>query len=161
MSKLTFAIANKLGRSLDECHLIRQAGEVHDVGKYCVPAEILARSGKLDPAEFELMKRHPQAGADVLQAANLPTVLIEVAHHHHERLDGSGYPLGLRGDEISLPARIVAVADVVEAMAHLRPYRGALGPDAALQTITAGSGVTFDASVVAACIAVLHEGFAF
>lgn len=161
VGRLAFAIAGQLGLPLDECHLIRQAGEVHDVGKYCVPAEILARSGKLDPAEFELIKRHPIAGAEVLRVANLPTVLIDVAHQHHERLDGSGYPLGLSGDQLSLPARIVAVADVVEAMAHLRPYRGALGLDAALQTINAGSGVTFDASVVAACVTVMEGGFTF
>ncbi len=161
VGKLSFAIAKVLGLDDELCHRIRQGGEVHDVGKYVVPAEILARSGKLDPVELSLIKRHPEAGAAVLKSAHLPPLLADIALSHHERLDGSGYPHQRKGEEISLAARIVAVADVVEAMAHLRPYRAALGLTAALDTISQGAGSLFDREVVEACHTVFSVGFSY
>jgi len=161
VGRLGMAIALQMGLDHASAVLIRQAGEVHDVGKYAVPAEILARTGKLDPLEFELIQRHPLAGSQVLSAAKLHWPLGDTALQHHERLDGSGYPAGLKGEEICFPARVIAVADVVEAMSHLRPYRAALGTEAALAEIRAGSGTLFDAAVVEACCAVFADGFVF
>jgi HD-GYP domain-containing protein (c-di-GMP phosphodiesterase class II) len=134
---------------------------VHDIGRIEVPQEILALSGALTVEQYELVKRHTIFGANVLTQASLPWPIAEIALQHHERLDGSGYPAGLRGDEIIMPARIVAVADVVEAMMMPRPYRAALGLDAALAEITAGSGTLYDAKVVKSCLAVFNAGFTF
>jgi PAS domain S-box-containing protein len=155
------AIAQHLGLDAKTVRLIRLSGEVHDVGKVAVPAEILTRPAVLAPLEMELVKLHSQVGADVLSSASLPWPIVEVAMQHHERLDGSGYPLGLAGDEIILPARIIAVADVIEAMTSHRPQRGAFRLDQALEEIDSGAGTRFDADVVAACIAVFESGFAF
>lgn len=158
---LAAAIAARLG--LDETAVdgVRLGGLVHDVGKIAVPAEILTRPGRLDPLEQEMVRRHAELGADILGRAQLPWPIAEVALQHHERLDGSGYPSGLVGDRICLPARIVAVADVVEAMAHHRPYRPAPGLGAALSEVRAGAGTTFDADVVDACIDAFNAGFTF
>ena len=134
---------------------------VHDIGKISLPAEILSKPARLDDAEFELVKRHAAKGADILGHGRLPHTVVEIAAQHHERIDGSGYPNGLRGDEISLPARIVAVADVVEAIAHHRPYRPALGIDDAITEITEGNGTRYDADVVVSCLRVLAAGFVF
>jgi HD-GYP domain-containing protein (c-di-GMP phosphodiesterase class II) len=142
-------------------NLIRQAGEVHDIGKIGVPSEILSRPGKLGALEFEIVKTHPTTGFNILSKASLPWPIAEVALQHHERLDGSGYPCGLRGSEIILPARIIAVADVVEAMTQHRPYRPALGLDRALAEVRRGAGTIYDADVVNACLAVFEAGFVF
>ena len=154
-------IARTMGVEESLVRLIRQAGEVHDVGKTAIPTEILTRPGKLSALDFELVTTHCQVGADILAHATLPWPLAEVAHSHHERMDGSGYPRGLKGREIILPARIIAVADVVEAMVHHRPYRAGLGLDAALEEIRTGAGRLFDPDVVAACLAVFDAGFRF
>jgi len=161
VGELSAAIARTLEFDSEAVDTIRLAGDVHDVGKISVPAEILTRPGKLGALEFELIKRHCEVGANILQKASLPKVIVEVALQHHERLDGSGYPHGLSGDQIGMPARIVAVADVVEAMMHYRPYRQALGLEAALTEVTRGSGTLFDVNVVAACIAQFEAGFEF
>jgi HD-GYP domain-containing protein (c-di-GMP phosphodiesterase class II) len=158
---LAVAIARELGLSAKEIDLIRQSSNVHDVGKISVPAENLTRPGKLSRLEFEMVKHHSQIGSGILARARLPWPIAEVALQHHERLDGSGYPSGLRGDEIIMPARIISVADVVEAIAHHRPYRPAWGLDLALAEVRAGAGTKFDADVVAACIAVFDAGFTF
>jgi PAS domain S-box-containing protein len=158
---LSAAIAERLGLPPAEIEGIRRGAEVHDVGKVGVAVEILSRPGRLDDLEFALVKRHCALGADILRRADLPWPIAGIAEQHHERLDGSGYPGGLLGERIILPARIVAVADVVEAMAHHRPYRPALGIDAALAEISKHAGVLFDADVVDACLAEFEAGFTF
>lgn len=154
-------IAEELGLDTGLAGLIRQSGEVHDIGKISVPAEILTRPGRLSKLEYEIVKRHTLIGSDILSQASLPWPIAEVALQHHERLDGSGYPYGLRGDDIILPARIIAVADVVEAMTQHRPYRPGLGIESALEEVVRGAGTLYDAEVVAACLRVIEAGFTF
>lgn len=154
-------IARRMGLEPALCKLIRQSGELHDVGKIAIPVEILTRPGRLGQSEFDLIRTHPIVGADILAKAHLPWPIVDVALQHHERLDGSGYPSGLKGDDVILPARIVAVADVVEAMTQRRPYRPALGSDFALAEIKRGAGAQYDASVVATCLQIFEEGFIF
>jgi HD-GYP domain-containing protein (c-di-GMP phosphodiesterase class II) len=134
---------------------------VHDVGKIVVPAEILAKPGRLTTLEMELIRHHSQEGHDLLAVIECPWPLAAVALQHHERMDGSGYPGGLRGDELLLESRIIAVADVVEAMASDRPYRPALGIAAAVAEIEAGRGVLYDAAVCDVCLETLAGGFVF
>jgi HD-GYP domain-containing protein (c-di-GMP phosphodiesterase class II) len=158
---LAAAIATDLGLDDKMVKLVLQSGEVHDVGNVEVPSEILCYPGGLSAEQFEIVKRHTVVGGDVLSQASLPWPLAVIALQHHERLDGSGYPAGLRGDEIIMPARIIAVADVVESMTQIRPYRPALGIEMALAEITAGAGTLYDARVVSSCVAVFKAGFNF
>jgi putative nucleotidyltransferase with HDIG domain len=160
VAQLAQAIARRLHLEPSVVHRIYLGGTVHDIGKVVVPAEILNRPRGLTTLEFELIKEHCDVGAAVLSAASVPAEIVAVALQHHERLDGSGYPHGLSGDQITLPARIIAVADVIEAMTNHRPYRPAMGLDAAMDEIQAGRGTRFDADVVDACVAVYAEGFA-
>lgn len=122
-----------------------------------IPAEILNKPGRLNPLEYELVKTHPERGYDVLKHIESDWPVAEVARQHHERLDGSGYPRHLKGDEILLEARIVAVADVVESMAAHRPYRAGLGIQTALAEIQRHRGVLYDANVVDACLRLFNE----
>ncbi len=161
VAALSVAIALELGESRRVAEMIGQAAEVHDIGKMSIPTEILTRPGQLHPLEFELMRKHPSTGGDIMVHSGLRSPIPEVAYQHHERLDGSGYPDGLRGDQIAWPARIVAVADVVEAMSQHRPYRSSLGIDAALAEIARGAGTLYDAEVAAACHRVFESGFQF
>jgi HD-GYP domain-containing protein (c-di-GMP phosphodiesterase class II) len=154
-------IAAKMGLDSATVDLIRQSGDLHDVGKIAIPLEILTKPGRLSAEEFALVKQHPAVGAEILTKASLPWPIADVALQHHERLDGSGYPAGLVGEEICLPARIIAVADVVEAMSQHRPYRPALGVGAALDEVRRGAGTLFDEGAVAACLAVFDDGFTF
>jgi HD-GYP domain-containing protein (c-di-GMP phosphodiesterase class II) len=154
-------IAMQLGLEAHLITLIRQSGELHDVGKIAVPAEILTRPGRLSDLEFTMVKTHTTVGGDILTKASLPWPIAQVALQHHERLNGSGYPFSLHNHDIILPARIIAVADVVEAITHHRPYRPALGIEAALAEITVGSGTLYDADVVSACLQVFEAGFTF
>jgi PAS domain S-box-containing protein len=145
--------------ALDE-HVIeglKIAGYIHDIGKIIVPAEILSKPGKLSAAEFELIKGHSKAGYDILKSVNFPWPLGDVAYQHHERLDGSGYPRGLKSDEILLEARITAVADVIEAISSHRPYRPSIGLEGALREIERGRGTAYDAQVVDACLRLFRE----
>ena len=158
---LAAAIATRLGLDARMVDLIRMSGEVHDIGKCAVPVEILVFPGKLDAQQFEMVKRHSEIGYEILKRVDLPWPIAEVALQHHERLDGSGYPSGLSGEEIILSARIVTVADVVEAISQHRPYRAAIGLSQAMDVICAGVGVLFDEIVVKACMTVLDDGFAF
>ncbi len=155
------AIAVHLGLEIKMVNLVRQAGDVHDVGKIAIPAEILTRPGRLSALEFTMIKGHTTIGHRILSNASLPWPIAEVALSHHERLDGSGYPAGLLDRDIILPARIVAVADVVEAMAHFRPYRAALGIDVALAEVAKGAGTLYDRDAVESCRAVFDMGFTF
>jgi PAS domain S-box-containing protein/putative nucleotidyltransferase with HDIG domain len=158
VGELGAAIAGQMGLDDDTVAGVRVAGQVHDVGKIAVPAETLNKPGRLSEVEFAVIKQHAQTGYEILRPIDFPWPVAEVVRQHHERLDGSGYPQGLRGADILLEARILAVADVVEAMASNRPYRAALGTDAALAEVEAGSGVRYDEVVVAACQSVLAHG---
>ena len=159
VSELSRRIATWLGVDEEQVEVIAQSAALHDLGKIVVPAEILGRPGKLSPIEVEAVQRHCVVGAEVLEQSSLSGVFVDVARHHHERLDGSGYPDGLVGDEISLAARIVAVADVFEAMTHHRPHRPGYSVDEALAELVSGAGVRYDAGVVEACGAVLAAGY--
>jgi PAS domain S-box-containing protein/putative nucleotidyltransferase with HDIG domain len=162
VAKLASTIAREMGLPEEQIAKIRMAGLLHDIGKVAVPAELLSKPGKLNETEFDLIKMHPQLGKEILKTMELPWVICPIVLQHHERLDGSGYPRGLTGDEISLEARILAVADVVEAMASHRPYRPSLGLDAALEEISKNKGKLYDVEVVEVCLALFREkGFKF
>ena len=158
VAALACAIAEELGFVEDQLEEIRVAGLLHDIGKISIPAEILACPRKLTDLEFEMIKAHPQVACDILKDIEFPWPIADIVLQHHERLDGSGYPNGLKGDEILLEARVLAVADVVEAMASHRPYRAALGIDKALEEISENRGVKYDAKVAEACLKLFAEG---
>src|SRR5450830_125298 len=162
VAELALAMATQMGLDEETVTGVRVASLLHDVGKITVPTEILSKPGRLSEVDFQLIRTHPQASHDVLHGIEFPWPVAEVALQHHERLDGSGYPRGLAGDEIILEARILAVADVVEAMASHRPYRPALGIDAALEEIEQHSGGLYDAQVTEACVELFRrQGFTF
>jgi putative nucleotidyltransferase with HDIG domain len=152
VADLASAIAREMGLSEDRVKMIHMAGLIHDIGKINVPAEILSRPGKLTTGEFALIKYHPETGYNILNKVDFPGQIAQIVYQHHEKMDGSGYPLMISGDQIILEARIIIVADVVEAMAGHRPYRPALGIEAALNEIRANRGITYDADVVDACV---------
>jgi putative nucleotidyltransferase with HDIG domain/PAS domain S-box-containing protein len=152
VSRLACALAAEMGLPDETVAAIRVAGFLHDIGKIVVPAEILNKPGKLSQYEMSLIRTHSQAGCDILQKIDFPWPIAQIVLQHHERLDGSGYPAGLTAADILLEAKILAVADVVEAMASFRPYRPALGLDLALAEITKNEGVLYDPAVVAACV---------
>jgi HD-GYP domain-containing protein (c-di-GMP phosphodiesterase class II) len=154
-------IAAALGRAsgLDE-HSVEglvYGGFVHDVGKVVTPAEILMRTGRLSEIQLAIVRTHAQAGHDILAGVQFPWPVALMALQHHERVDGSGYPQGLKGQEILLEARIIAVADVVESIASHRPYRPAVGLNAALDEIAGGAGSRYDPDVAAACLRMFRE----
>lgn len=149
---LAVAIAREMALPQATIHGLHLAAVVHDLGKIQVPAEILSKPGTLGNFEFELIKTHAQTGYEILKGIDFPWPVANIVRQHHERVDGSGYPQGLRGEQILLEARILAVADVIEAMASHRPYRASKGQQAALQEIESGSGSLYDPTVVAACL---------
>lgn len=157
VANLAAAIAKQMGLPDGQVHAIHLAGVVHDLGKIQVPSEILSKPGKLTDIEFSLIKTHPQAGYDILKGINFPWPIALMVLQHHERLDGSGYPQGLKGDQIILEARILSVADIVEAMSSHRPYRAGLGIEVALATISAQRGSYFDPQVVDVCLTLFRE----
>ena len=162
VAQLSTAIANELGVDPDVVAGIGVAASIHDIGKLAVPAEILSRPGFLSDLEYAVVKQHARAGHDIVAGIDFPWPVAETILQHHERLDGSGYPSGLRSDAILPGARIIGVADTVEAMKTHRPYRPGLGIDAALQEIADGRGTLFDADAVDACIRLFRErGFTF
>lgn len=159
---LASAISQVLGLPRETTERIYLAGLLHDIGKIYVPAEILTKPGKLDRVEFELVKRHTVVGHRILKNIPFSSNIHEIVLQHHERLDGSGYPQGLRDDEIMIEAKIIAVADVVEAMMTHRPYRPALGLDATLQEIQNHKGKLYDAGAVECCVELFKsQGFKF
>jgi PAS domain S-box-containing protein len=161
-SALARSIAQEMSLSKDAIDTVRMAASIHDIGKMSVPAEILSKPTKLSEVEMDLIKIHSQAGYDILTDSQLPYPVAETVLQHHERLDGSGYPQGLRGDQILLEAQIIAVADTVEAMASHRPYRPALGIDAALEQIEKDKGMLYNTEAVNACLHLFREkGFTF
>jgi HD-GYP domain-containing protein (c-di-GMP phosphodiesterase class II) len=161
VTELAVAIGAAMGMTPSAVHGLRLAGLVHDVGKLTVPAEILNKPSLLSPIEFELIKGHVAAAYEILKPIEFEYPVADIVAQHHERQDGSGYPAGLKGAEILPEAGILAVADVVEAMASHRPYRAALGLEAALAEVRAGAGTRYDAETVAACERVFARGFAF
>jgi response regulator RpfG family c-di-GMP phosphodiesterase len=157
VADLACAIAMQLGINDDDIFGLRMACVIHDLGKITVPAGILAKPGRLSPLEYELIKNHVQAGYDILKQIEFPWPLAQIILQHHERLDGSGYPQGLRGDDIMLMSRILAVADVFETIASHRPYRPSLGRQHAVDELQNNSGLLYDEKVVAACLQVLSQ----
>jgi PAS domain S-box-containing protein len=157
VADLARAMAKEMGLKEEQIDGIRMAGIVHDLGKISVPAEILSKPTKLNDIEFALIKTHPQVSYDILKDIDFPWPVAQTVFQHHERLDGSGYPQGLKGEEMLLEARILAVADVVEAIASHRPYRPAQGIEAALEQISNKKGILYDEAAVVACLKLFRE----
>jgi PAS domain S-box-containing protein/putative nucleotidyltransferase with HDIG domain len=158
VSEIATAVARRMGLPESTIDGLRLASIIHDVGKVQVPAEILSRPGRLTPIEFALIKEHAQIGHDIVKDIDFPWPVANIVLQHHERLDGSGYPNGLKADEILIEAKILAVADVLDAMMSHRPYRAALGLDAALAEIEAGKGTLYDPAAVDASVSLFREG---
>ena len=162
VSQLATAIAKEMKLSQDKIEGVRFASLVHDIGKINLPTEIVSKPSKLVEVEFNLVKNHPRIGYDILKRVDFPWPIAEIVFQHQEKIDGSGYPRGLKGDEILIESKIISVADVVEAMSSHRPYRPALGIDKALEEISKNKGVLYDPEVVDICIKIFkEEGFRF
>lgn len=157
VSNLACAIAKEMGLSQERLDGIHMAAIVHDIGKIHVPAEILANPGRLSDIEFNMIKTHAQFGYDILKAIEFPWPVALAVLQHHERVNGSGYPSGLKGDEIIVEAKILAVADVAEAISTNRPYRLSRGIDKALEEISTNKGILYDAAVVDACLKLFYS----
>ncbi|MFH2045616.1 MAG: HD domain-containing phosphohydrolase [Pseudomonadota bacterium] len=162
VAKLAEAIASEMNLPTQQIEGIGMVGSIHDIGKLSVPADILSKPSKLSELEYQLIRTHPEAGYNILKDIELPWPVAQIVLQHHERLDGSGYPNALKGDDILLETRILSVADVVEAMASHRPYRPALGVGKALEEISEKKGILYDPAVVDACLRTFNEkGFEF
>ena len=162
VTKLACAIAKEMDLPEEQIEGIRMAGLIHDLGKINVPAQILGKPGPLTELEYGLIKVHPQVGHDALMMIDFPWPVAQIVLQHHERMDGSGYPSGLSGEEIILEARILAVADVVEAMVSERTYRPPRGIDEALEEISQNRSILYDSDVVDVCLKLFtEEGFTF
>ena len=162
VTQLACTVANEMGLPQKQIEGLRMAGLVHDIGKIDIPAEILSHPGPLNDLQYGLIRAHSQVGYDILKETDFPWPVAQIVLQHHERLDGSGYPQRLSGEEIILEARILAVADVVEAMASFRPYRPSRGLNKALEEISQNRGVLYDPEVVDVCLALFTEkGFTF
>ncbi|MFP4476265.1 MAG: HD domain-containing phosphohydrolase [Desulfatibacillaceae bacterium] len=157
VAKLAAALADELGLTEDQSEGIRMAGLIHDLGKIAIPLDILNKPGRISEIEFSLIKTHPRVGYDILKSVEFPWPVADIVLQHHERLDGSGYPLGLTGAAITLETRILSVADVVEAISSHRPYRPALGIEVAMEEISRKRGVHFDSEVVDACVSLIRD----
>jgi PAS domain S-box-containing protein len=154
---LSVAIAAEMGLDLDTQYGLKIAGLVHDIGKISIPSEYLTKPTRLTQSEYQILQTHPDNGYQILKSVDFPWPIAEVAHQHHERINGSGYPMGLKGDQILLEARIVAVADVIESMATSRPYRHALGIEKALAEIESNAGRLYDTNVARAALTLFRE----
>jgi putative nucleotidyltransferase with HDIG domain len=161
VTRLACAIAKDMGLPEEQIEGIRMAGLIHDIGKINIPAEILTKPGHLSEIQYNMVKIHPQVGCDILREIKFPWPVAQIVLQHHERMDGSGYPQGLSGDAIILEARILAVADTVEAMSSHRSYRGAHGIERALDEISRNRGTLYDPEVVDACLRLFEKGFRF
>lgn len=159
VSHIAGAIARELDLPAEDVKGIEVASTIHDIGKIAIPAEILTRAGRLTPPESEIITSHSQAGHDIVANVPFPWPVAEMVLQHHERLDGSGYPKGLMGDEVLMGSRIIAIADVVSAMSAHRPYRPAPGLDAALAEVGANRGLLFDAAATDACLRLFQKGY--
>ncbi len=159
--ELAEAIGKEMNITEEQLQGVKFAAMIHDIGKISVPSDILSKPGKIGVTEFEVVKSHSQTGYELLDKINFPWPISDIVHQHHERLDGSGYPNGLKENDILLEAKIIAVADTVEAMTSHRPYRPALGIKIALEEITTNRGKYFDSNVVDACTSIFDNGFQF
>jgi PAS domain S-box-containing protein/putative nucleotidyltransferase with HDIG domain len=156
-ANLARAIATEMGLPREKIEGVRMAGSIHDIGKLSIPAEILSKPTKLTNIEFSLIKEHSQKGYEMLKDVESPWPLAEIVYQHHERMDGTGYPRNLIGEDILTEARILAVADVVESMASHRPYRPAIGIKAALEEIEKNKGILYDDAVADACLRLFRD----
>jgi len=156
-TNMACAIASDMGLDQDKKDGIKMAGSLYDIGNLCVPPEILFKASKLSDIEISLIKEHSQSGYNILKNVESPWPLAEIVYQHHERMDGSGYPRKLKGDEIILEARIMAVADVLEAMVFHRPYRAALGTEIAMEEIEKNKGILYDNDVADACLRLFQK----
>ena len=152
VSQIACTIGREMGLSEDRLRDLRMAGTLHDLGKFAIPSDLLSKPGKLTPQEFALIRTHPQVAYNILEPVTLPGNTAKIILQHHERMNGSGYPQGLKGEEILLEARILGVADVLEAMCSHRPYRASLGLAETLEEITRNKGILYDAAVVDTCL---------
>ncbi|PKM77841.1 MAG: two-component system response regulator [Firmicutes bacterium HGW-Firmicutes-15] len=160
--QLACAIADEMNLNEKDKTGIYIASILHDIGKISIPAEYLSKPGTLDPVEFTIIKAHPQIAYEMLKSIDFDSPIARIIQQHHEKCDGSGYPGGLKGSDILLEARIITVADVVEAISSHRPYRPALGIEAALEEISSNAGILYDRNVVAVCLELFHnKGFCF
>lgn len=159
--ELAVAIGKEMNITEEQLQGVKFAAMIHDIGKISVPSDILSKPGKIGKTEFEVVKGHSQTGYELLDKINFPWPISDIVHQHHEKLDGSGYPNGLKDDDILLEAKIISVADTVEAMTAHRPYRAALGIDKAMEEITTNKGKLFDSNVVDACVDIFSNGFQF
>jgi len=157
VTKLACAIGEEMKLSRDQIEGLRMSGELHDIGKIHVPAEILSKPGQISEAEYTIIKTHSQVGHDILKTIEFPWPVAKIVLQHHERIDGSGYPLGLKAKDILLEAKILAVADVIEAMATHRPYRPALSIEVSLREISKNKGKLYDSEVAESCLKVFKE----
>lgn len=157
VAALASAIAEEMGLTKEKVDAINIAGVIHDIGKIYIPVEILTRPGKLSEYEVNIIKAHPQYGYDIMIETEVPEPVAEIVHQHHERVNGSGYPEGKKGEEILLESKILSVADVVEAMSSHRPYRPALGIDVALDEINNHKGIYYDPEVADACLGLFEK----
>lgn len=157
VANIAEAIAKKLGWPENKVTNIYMAGELHDIGKIAVPMEILSKPTGLNKLEYAIIQEHPQKCFDILSKIKFPSSLSEAVYQHHERLDGSGYPRGLKGDEVIMEARILAVADVLEAMTFHRPYRAALGLDKAIRELKRGAGEIYDKHIVKVAVGLIDK----
>jgi putative nucleotidyltransferase with HDIG domain len=157
VARLAAAIAKKMNLSEEQISGIKTAGVIHDIGKMYVPADILSKPSKLSSIEMQLIRTHSQAGYDIMKDIEFPWPVARIILEHHERMDGSGYPKGLSSNDILPESRIIAIADVVDAMASHRPYRPTLGIDAALGEIEKNKGVLYDSDGVDVCLTLFRE----
>lgn len=161
VSQLVLVISESMGFSKDQIEGIHTAARIHDIGKILLPSEILNKPGELTELEYNMIKTHPKTGYDILKTIEFPYPIAQIILQHHERMNGSGYPQGLKGEDILLEARILGVADVVEAMSSHRPYRAALGVEKALIEISQNKRRLYDPDVVDTCIKIFKKGFHF
>jgi response regulator RpfG family c-di-GMP phosphodiesterase len=157
VAKIACKIAKEMKLPEDQISAIHISATLHDIGKISVPSEILTKPGRLSDLEMEIIKTHCKVANDILINIEFPYPVAEIIFQHHERMDGSGYPRGLKGDRIALEARIIGAADVIDAMASYRPYRPAMGVDAAIEEIVKFRGITYDANVVDACLKIYKK----
>jgi putative nucleotidyltransferase with HDIG domain len=157
VSQIAEAIAREMQLPQQQIEGIVLAAVIHDVGKISIPTEFLSKPGNLNDVEYSLIQEHPKSGFEILKGIDYPWPIATIVLQHHERIDGTGYPYGLQGDDILLEARIIAVADVIEAMASHRPYRPSLGIDTALEEIEVNSGVKYDAEAAGCALRLFRD----
>ena len=157
VAELSFAIAQEMGLPAEKINGLRMAAMIHDLGKISVPAEILSKPAKLSDIEFSLIKVHAEVGYGILKDIDFPWPVARMVLEHHERMNGSGYPNKLTGENLLIESRIMAVADVVEAIASFRPYRPPFGIEVALDEIEKNKGILYDPEVVDACLRLFKE----